>query len=144
VLHRHVEALLQHRVLCVDVCPRPHVPRSAHATPESAWLESLLTRVEHHRVLEVLVARLVESLRPLLPAPSVLPRARHVELETLPEKGLVVVEARRGGVEADPLSRKRFVVGGSHLLGPLALVQVGDVPSLGLDPGAEVASWSNA
>ena len=63
MLHRHVVALLQHRVFQVYVRPRPddRLRRALLVEARDAFrLESTLGGVENHRVLEVLVARLVE------------------------------------------------------------------------------------
>ena len=118
VLHRHVEALLDHRVVRVDVGAGPNNRlRSLLVVNTRVTLrsESLLARVEDHAgVLKLLLGPwLAHRLWPLRILRSrVLIQARpwHLQLETLPVEDLVVVEARRGSIEAHTLARNRLVI----------------------------------
>ena len=65
VLHRHVEAFLDERVLIVDVGARSDDglrPRAMVDALRSLGFKSPLTRVEDDSVFDILVAWLVESL----------------------------------------------------------------------------------
>ena len=75
-------------------------------------LETLFARVEHHRVLQVLVARLVKSLRSAqaLVRLVVLARPRDIKLKTLAVMCLVKMEPGGGGIEADFFANHLFVV----------------------------------
>ena len=116
MLHAHVVAFLDHRVLVGYVCAGAdrHVSaRLMYVAVESLVLEPPLARVEHHCVLEVLVAGLAEraraasrgSVRALdRELAVVLARPWDLELEGLAVEDLVRVETRRGTVKANFLA----------------------------------------
>ncbi len=140
MLHAHVETLLNHRVFLVPVRPRPHAhcrPRLSHVRLKALLLKPLLLGVESQVVLHRFASGLLESAGSAEPVSTqlalglgrrsnfrgfsmdVLPGARNVELQALPIENLVVVEARRGLVEANILSGEHFVVRSSPLGEPL-------------------------
>lgn len=124
MLHRHVVALLKHRVLHVHVRPRPNdrLRRALLVEARDALrLESAFGRVENHRVLEVLVARLVERFGSFHRGLWVVARPGDVSLKALTEVHLVKVESRRCAIEADFLARLLLEVLGSCLLVPFTL-----------------------
>lgn len=88
-------------------------------------LKAALSRVEDHRVLEVLVPGLVEGLRSLLRSRSnallVLARPGNVELEALTVVSLVEVEPGRCAVKAHFLAYLRLEISSARLTNPVAL-----------------------
>ena len=100
MLHRHVIALLDEAVVCVDVASwsdnrlRSSRPINTRICFRS---ETFLASVEHHCILQMLVPGLIHSLRSaLLCSLSVLVEAKawDFELEALTIENLVIVEAR--------------------------------------------------
>ena len=123
MLDGHVVALFNHRVLQVAVgagtyrwlC-RPQMIKRG----QTLRLKPPLSRVEHHRVLQVLVSGLVESLRPILLAFFlVLTRSGYIKLLTLAVVRLVEVEPRRSAIKANFLAQLLLKVAGTRLLNPL-------------------------
>ena len=141
MLHTHVETLLHHCVLQIAVGAWSNFLIRAvlmDVCCQALELESLLLTVEdRHIVLQSFGPRLLEGARPRLRSCSdfvlwlrscvyfvveavpVLTWTRHIELQTLSVKHLVVVESRRRLVEADVLAREDLVVGGAALRSPL-------------------------
>ena len=98
VLHGHVEALLNERVVVVDVGSwSDDSLRSVRVIDARSglWSEALLCSIEHYTVLEVLAAWLVHRLGPLCIALSILvkTRPRHFQLQALSIEDLSVVES---------------------------------------------------
>ena len=132
MFHAHVEALLHHRVLQVDVGAGANFLVCSvlvHIGLLSLHFKSLLLRVEYRHVcLHVFRARLLEGTRPSLEGSAdfvlglgsllylmncavfVLTRTWNVELETLPIEDLVVVKSGRSFVESDIFTGENFVV----------------------------------
>ena len=110
MLHGHIEALFNHAVLHVHVAAGAYHRLGAARMVETRLpllLKPLLARIEHDRILQVLVAWLAERARSTLESLSlitVLTRARNLELKTLAVENLVEVEPRRSGVEANSLA----------------------------------------
>ncbi len=121
MLHRHVEALLEHRVVIADVGAWANVVSCAciFDVVVLSVLKPLFACIEHDSVLQMLVPRLVGGGGcARSPLSLVLPGPGDLELETLAIEDLIVVEARRGSVEADSLSGEHFIIGCSHLFCP--------------------------
>ena len=100
MLHRHVIALFDEAVVCVDIASwsdnRLCSCRMIN-TCCTLWSETFLASVKHYGVLEMLVPRLIHSLRSaLFSCLCVLVKARawYFELEALSIENLVIVEAR--------------------------------------------------
>jgi hypothetical protein len=116
VLHSHVETLLNHTVLHVHVAAWANHSLGAASMVETSLallFETFLARIEHNRVLQVLAARLVKRLGPVFKSPRillVLTWSRNLKLKTLAVEYLVELESWRGGIEADFLSGRHFVV----------------------------------
>lgn len=137
MLHRHVETFLDHWVLIGDISTRANLlvgPRLVDIAVLALVLETSLTSVEDHSILQVTVSRLAESSRSAWVSGVgscdgkvlVFTWPWNVKLKALPIEDMVRVEARRGDIEANLLARESFIVGGSHLLGPVgASVKVG-------------------
>lgn len=129
MLHRHVEALLDKRAIGIDIATRANDSLCACAmidATSSFGSESFFAGVEDDG--KVLVARLIHclgSLRILLALNSILVEtgAWHFKLQALAVEHLVVVEARRGCIEADTFASNRLIVTGScAMLSPDVLV----------------------
>jgi len=83
VLHRHVVTLFYHRVLVINIATGSNHRLRAACVVEASLalrLEALFASIKYHSVLQVLVAGLVESLRPATILLVVLARPRDVEL----------------------------------------------------------------
>ena len=99
MFHRHVEALLDHRVLVVDVRSRSHNWMRACSLVNSLshcfGLEAFLTCVENYCILQVLISRLIESLRSLWHLLVLIKaRAWHLKFQRLTIEDLIIIEAR--------------------------------------------------
>lgn len=126
MLHRHVVALFDHGVLVINIAAGAHHGLRAAGVVETKLtlrLEALFAGVEHHCVLQVLVARLVERARPVeaLGLLVVLARPRDIELKTLAVMGLVEMEPWGGGIEANFFANDLFIVRRSCLLLPFTI-----------------------
>jgi len=116
VLHGHVVTLLDEAVIRVDVASRPDDWLSSSSMVDARFsfgAEPFLACIEHHSILQVLVARLVHRFGAShfsLPRVLVQARSRHFKLQGLAVENLVVIEARRGGVETDSLPSNGFVI----------------------------------
>ena len=87
-------------------------------------LESSFSRVEHHRVLQVFVARLIVCLGSVLARLiSVLAWARNIKLQTLSIVSLIEVETWGGAIESDLLANLRLKVTCSSLFNPLGIAR---------------------
>lgn len=125
MLHGHVEGLLDHGVLIIDVGTWAHVLLCSGlvvVTLESLLLESLFAGVENHCVLNVLVSRLTEGLWSVDVLVRVLAWAWHVEFQRLAVEHLVIVESGRDVVERNFLASEGLVIFGSVLFGPLLII----------------------
>jgi hypothetical protein len=135
MFHGHVVTFLDHRILIRDVSTGADLLVSArliYVAVDPLVFESSLARVEHHRILEMIVSRLTECSGPTAVALDgqlaiVLARSWDFEFETLTIENLVGVKTGGSAIETDFLPRESFIVSGSHLLGPIrTLVQVGN------------------
>lgn len=127
VLHGHIEALLKEGVLVVDVRSWANVGLCSRAMVyalHSLGLESLLCRVEYDRSSQALSPRLIECFWSIRHISLVLveARSRHLKLETLSIEDLIVIESRRGGIEANSATRGHLQIACSSL-SMLPLVQ---------------------
>lgn len=134
MLHRHVEALFDKRVFCVDVAARANDGLRATRVVNAAVAlrtESLFARIEDDVVLQVLAPCLVHRLRSLAVwlLVGVQAWAGDIKLETLAVEDLIVVEAGGGCVEPDSLARYSFVVRRPHavLLPDVGFFDAGDL-----------------
>lgn len=87
-------------------------------------LETTLRCIEHHRVLKVLVPRLVKGLRSLarlFPTLLILTRSGNIEFQTLTVVSLVEVESGRSTIETYLLSYLLLVIYGTGLFNPFRL-----------------------
>ena len=115
VLHWHVETLLDERVLVVDIRARADIllcSRSMVNTLHALRLESLLWRVEHNCILDVLVSWLVEGLWSIWYISLILVEtwSRHFKFKTSAIEYLVVVESWRGCIKTDSSARCGFKI----------------------------------
>ena len=125
MFHRHIEALLQHRILRLDVAPRPHILLSPHVQMiwVSSWLESALTRVKHNSPLQILIARQTRRLSTYFTHRFIITWAwvfrDHMSKETL-------WSLSSGGcrVESNASSSKDRVLLGSSLRDPFIFMRV--------------------
>ena len=127
MLHRHVETLLQHRILRLNVATWSHIllRSEVQVVRVAARLESALTRVKHHTPLQILVPRqavrlpwdLIHSL--VVPWPWVL-------RNKVAEETLTPFRSRSSGVEANAAATKHRVLFRSSLVHPLILVRIVD------------------
>ena len=142
MLHAHVEALLHHCVIKVDVGAWANSLVRAVLVDVSCLtlvFESHILRVkDSHVALQGLCTWLLERARSRLSRSSsfvlwhcalmdfhlqsvlVLPWAWHVKLQALTVEYLIVVETGRGLVKTDILSREYFIIGGATLRCPLS------------------------
>ena len=109
VLHRHVEAFFDEGVVCVDVGAWSNDGLRARRVVNTRLAfgsETFFAGPKHHRVLQVLVPRLIHRLGALLHISSVLVQAwaGHLQLKALSVEDLVVIESGRCGVETDSFS----------------------------------------
>ena len=129
MFHRHVVALLDHRVFIGNVGSWADVLVSTgliDITILTLVLKATLASVEHDSILEMLVPRLTEgpwSAHPIsacnLQLIIILSRPWHLKFQALSVEDLIRVETRRGAIETNLLAREGFIVSGSHLLSPL-------------------------
>ena len=129
MLHRHVIAFLDHRVFIRNVGTWANILVSTgliDVTILPLVLKATLARVKNDSILKMLVSRLTKgswSAQTVSPCDLeliiILSGSWHLKFQTLPIEDLIRVEAGRGTVEADLLTREGLIIGGSHLLGPL-------------------------
>lgn len=129
MFHRHVVALLDHRVFIGNVGSWADVLVSTgliDITILALVLKATLASVEHDSILEMLVSRLTEGPWSAHPISScnlqliiILSRPWHLKFQALSVEDLIRVETRRGAIETNLLAREGFIVSGSHLLSPL-------------------------
>ena len=129
MFHRHVVALLDHRVFIGNVGSWADVLVSTgliDITILTLVLKATLASVEHDSILEMLVPRLTEGPWSAHAVSScnlqliiILSWPWHLKFEALSVEDLIRVETRRGAVKTNLLAREGFIVSGSHLLSPL-------------------------
>ena len=129
MFHRHVVALLDHRVFIRNVGSWPNVlvrTGLIDITILTLVLKATLASVEHDSILEMLVPRLTEGPWSAHPISScnlqliiILSRSWHLQFEALSVEDLMRVETRGSAIEANLLAREGFIISGSHLLCPL-------------------------
>ena len=125
MLHRHVERLLDHRVLIIDVSAWADVLVCSGLVVialKSLLFESLFTSIENYGVLDMLVSRLAEGLGSVDVLVGVLAWAWYVEFKTLSVEHLVVIESGRDVVEGNFLASEGLVIFSSVLFGPLLVI----------------------
>jgi hypothetical protein len=129
MLHRHVIALLDHRVFIGNVGSWANVLVGTgliDITILTLVLKATLASIEYDSVLEMLVSRLAEGSWSAHAVSScnlqliiILSRSWHLKFEALSVEDLIRVETRGSAIEANLLAREGFIVSGSHLLCPL-------------------------
>ena len=117
MFHRHIEALLYHWVVSINVGAWTN-NRLGSLLMVNACIafrpETLLARIENDTgILKLLISWLIHGLGAFrINRSGVLIQARawHLKLETLPVEDLVIIEARGGCIKADTLSGNWLIV----------------------------------
>lgn len=124
MLNWHIVTFLDHWILQVTIGTGANVllrwPQVVERS-ETLGLKAALGRIEHNRVLQVLVARLVESLWPLMRILGflVLSRPRDIKFQTLTVVSLIEVEAGWSAIKPNFLAHRLLKITRTSLLDPL-------------------------